>query len=92
MGNCIRKESSEHWGGDDWGSFGSGETSNTIIGASPARTEVKIRISKKQLKHLLGKGDSEEDIMARLIQIGGDWPAADRRTWTPALGSIPESP
>ncbi|GER33494.1 non-symbiotic hemoglobin 2 [Striga asiatica] len=71
--------------GDDWGSFGSGETSSTIIGSSPARTEVKIRISKKQLKLLLGKGDSEEDIMARLIQIGGDWPEADSRTWTPAL-------
>ncbi|KAI3466246.1 hypothetical protein Pfo_022909 [Paulownia fortunei] len=122
MGNCIRKESSMQWGGEDWGSFGSDDKSRTngnpyhenstdtyvedksrLLGESkggvlssalPTGTEVKIKISKKQLEQLLKKADvhgsSVEQVLAQLMNDGGDGFEAHQRPWRPALQSIPE--
>ncbi|KAG8386129.1 hypothetical protein BUALT_Bualt03G0116900 [Buddleja alternifolia] len=123
MGNCIRKGSSAQWGGEDWGSFGSGnktrtrgdlydeepknytytqEKSVSIDGESKddylssslaGGTEVKIKVSKKQLEQLLIKADSEgltvQEVLARLMDVGDQF-EAHRRSWSPDLQSIPE--
>lgn len=101
MGNCIRKGSYEEWGGDDWGSFGSGhektrkdddglpDLSSSSLAA--AGKEVKITISKKELEKLLEEADVEglpvQQVLAQLINAGAE---AHQRPRTPALHSIPE--
>ncbi|KAK6132942.1 hypothetical protein DH2020_033326 [Rehmannia glutinosa] len=107
MGNCIRKESSVQWGGEDWGSFGSDDktrnrdreincSGEVLSSGLPTGTEVKIKISKKQLEQLLKKADvpgvSVEQVLAQLMNDGGggDRFEAHRRPWRPALQSIAE--
>lgn len=114
MGNCIRKESSLQWGGEDWASFddkncrsraslkrdnyseenvnllGESRGGGVLSSASPTGTEVRVKISKKQLEELLKKADvSVDDLLAHLIN-GGDGFAAHQPPWRPALQSIPE--
>ncbi|EYU19259.1 hypothetical protein ABFS82_13G169000 [Erythranthe guttata] len=124
MGNCIRKGSAAEWGGEDWGSFGSGDktrigkksgvgssgkmqksslpvegkvvTSGCISASATASdevTEVKVKISKKQLETLLKKADVEglstEQVLAQLMNVA-DQLEAHQRSWKPALKSIPE--
>ncbi|KAH6778502.1 hypothetical protein C2S52_005944 [Perilla frutescens var. hirtella] len=103
MGNCIRKGSSVEWGGDDWGSFGSGQekTRNDEEELSGERSllaaagkEVKIKISKKELEKLLKEADVEglplQQVLAHLINAADGFEAHQLRSWRPALQSIPE--
>lgn len=56
-------------------------------------TEVKIKITKKQLEELLGRVDlkqmSVQQVLAKLISFGDRY-EAHQRSWRPALQSIPE--
>ncbi|KAL7087912.1 hypothetical protein ACP275_13G097300 [Erythranthe tilingii] len=123
MGNCIRKGSAAEWGGEDWGSFGSGDKTRNgeksgagssgkmqksslpgegkgasccltaSVAASDEVTEVKVKISKKQLETLLKKADIEglstEQVLAQLMNVADQF-EAHQRSWKPALTSIPE--
>ncbi|PON91998.1 hypothetical protein TorRG33x02_123290 [Trema orientale] len=58
-------------------------------------TEVKIKITKKQLEELLGKVDvkdmSVQQVLAQLISVSDRCQATSlHRSWRPALQSIPE--
>ncbi|KAG9454047.1 hypothetical protein H6P81_006951 [Aristolochia fimbriata] len=108
MGNCLRhhrQSSATRWEEEDWGVFeesepcgkmGSrkGEEEN-LLGEKQRvpSTEVKIKISKKQLEELLGRADvqgmSIEQILAQLISVDGELQLRHRH-WKPALQSIPE--
>ncbi|KAF8409556.1 hypothetical protein HHK36_005634 [Tetracentron sinense] len=61
-------------------------------GISPS-TEVKIKITKKQLEELLGrvdvKGLSIEQVLAQLMSVSYQY-KSQQRPWRPALYSIPE--
>ncbi|KAL1537800.1 hypothetical protein AAHA92_30281 [Salvia divinorum] len=99
MGNCIRKGSSTEWGGEDWASFGSGRDKDegglaaaesfALPSSLAAATEVKIKISRKELEKLLKEADVEgmslQQVLAQLV--AGE---ENQRPWRPALGSIPE--
>lgn len=119
MGNCVRKDSGNQWGGEYWGSpessperfllsgesckesvkrevagdENSGGRSCTTGGKTPA-TEVKIKITKKQLEELLGMkemhGMTIEQVLTRLINGGEGVFDFNQRTWKPELYSIPE--
>lgn len=56
-------------------------------------TEVKIKITKKQLEELLGKVDLKElsvqQVLAQLINVSDRF-NSHPRSWRPALQSIPE--
>lgn len=56
-------------------------------------TEVKIKITKKQLEELLGKVDLKElsvqQVLAQLINVSDRFDSHPR-SWRPALQSIPE--
>ncbi|XP_058099667.1 uncharacterized protein LOC131244011 [Magnolia sinica] len=56
-------------------------------------TEVKIKITKKELEELLGKldiqGMSIEKVLTQLMDAGGECHLR-HRSWRPALQSIPE--
>ncbi|PON51508.1 hypothetical protein PanWU01x14_215900 [Parasponia andersonii] len=58
-------------------------------------TEVKIKITKKQLEELLGKVDvkdmSVQQVLAQLISVSDRCQTTSlHRSWRPALQSIPE--
>nr|GLL17695.1 uncharacterized protein LOC109190436 [Ipomoea trifida] len=106
MGNCVRKESSTEWGGEDWGLsspphklYGDeelhfGEDKDRF--GKPGRREIKVKISKKQLAELVGKADvgglSIHQLLAELMNGGADLyqPRHHHSSWRPALQSIPE--
>lgn len=90
MGNCLRHPSSAKHNDEDWEYSPEPEEK---VEESPAKyiggkttTEVKIKITKKQLKALLGKADAQdlkmEHLLAQLM--------AHQRPWKPALQTIPE--
>ncbi|KAL8264297.1 hypothetical protein R6Q59_022427 [Mikania micrantha] len=95
MGNCMKKQPTIQSNGDDWGSpamshekmFFSGNDRKT------GTTEVKIKISKKQLEELLGQTDVQgltvEQVLARLMSASDQF-ESHQRSWRPALQSIPE--
>ncbi|KAL2473035.1 Uncharacterized protein Fot_48771 [Forsythia ovata] len=110
MGNCIRKESSMQWGGEDWGSFDSKNqlsndkthtnlyrnSMNIIEEKRPCAetgTEVKIKISKKQLEELLSRENSQglsvQQILTQLMNVSDEF-ETHQLSWKPALQSIPE--
>ncbi|CAK9175753.1 unnamed protein product [Ilex paraguariensis] len=119
MGNCIRKESSMQWGGEDWGSpasehLFSGDTSKLTkkleedqrllekssedfpfheSSSKTPVTEVKIKITKKQLETLLGSTDvqglSVGQVLAQLMDVSDGY-ETHQRPWRPVLQSIPE--
>lgn len=100
MGNCCRKESSMQWGGEDWGSFDSKTQSNPMNNTTEEKsvstetgTEVKIKISKKQLDELLSseniKGLSVQQILTQLMNVSDGF-ETHQQSWKPALQSIPE--
>lgn len=92
MGNCLKSQSSCRYESDDddddWnfladkGSFGANTT-----------TEVKIKITKKQLEQLLSKVDVRdlkvEQVLSQLMDHSGGFQSL-QRPWRPALQSIPE--
>ncbi|XP_010278699.1 PREDICTED: uncharacterized protein LOC104612811 [Nelumbo nucifera] len=66
------------------------------IGNVNTSTEVKIKISKKQLEELLGRVDvrglSVEQILGLLQKVSDHYQTTTQhRSWRPALQSIPES-
>ncbi|XP_052178669.1 uncharacterized protein LOC127792257 [Diospyros lotus] len=107
MGNCIRKESAMQWAGEDWGSPASespfsGERGQersshgkfTQMSAAAAQvTEVKIKITKKQLAELVKKMERKELLVEEVVALlvsAGDGFEAHHRPWKPALQSIAE--
>ncbi|RDX62809.1 hypothetical protein CR513_58820, partial [Mucuna pruriens] len=87
MGNCLKHQSSAtsttSATDDDWeGSF-----------AAKTTTEVKIKITKKQLEELLSKVDVRElrveQVLSQLMNHSGGYQSL-QRPWRPALQSIPE--
>ncbi|KAI4340043.1 hypothetical protein MLD38_024918 [Melastoma candidum] len=100
MGNCFRHESGMQWGGDDWGStfarnkYDDEDVDVTgrikVSGRMKTGAEVKVKMSKKQLEELLNKLDAEDrvsvhQVMSHLLHM-----SVPRRSWSPALTSIPE--
>ena len=61
---------------------------------STKTTEVKIKITKRQLEELLGKVDvkdmSVQQVLAQLISVSDGYQTQQLRSWRPALQSIPE--
>ncbi|XP_020230614.1 uncharacterized protein LOC109811321 [Cajanus cajan] len=104
MGNCLKHQSSTKYvdGGDDtdgenW-SFQGGEsvfaaTNIVVTTAKKTTTEVKIKITKKQLEELLSKVDVRElrveQVLSHLMNHSGGYQSL-QRPWRPALQSIPE--
>lgn len=70
-------------------SFGSYSTTG-----SGRSTEVKIKITKKQLEELLGSADvkdmSMQQVLEQLIGVSDGFDQTNQRSWRPALQSIPE--
>ncbi|CAN6557875.1 unnamed protein product [Malus baccata var. baccata] len=66
-------------------------SSSSKVGAA---TEVKIKITKKQLEELLGKVEykqmSAQQVLAQLIRVSDGFETQLQRSWRPALHSIPE--
>ncbi|KAL7585688.1 uncharacterized protein LOC111912689 [Lactuca sativa] len=80
--------------GSDRGDSRKGESySGGSFGDKTATTEVKIKISKKQLEELLGRTDVQgltvEQILAKLMNVSDGF-ESNQRPWRPALQSIPE--
>ncbi|KAM7498879.1 hypothetical protein LguiA_023293 [Lonicera macranthoides] len=104
MGNCIKKESPTEWAGEDWGSpvpeplsfidQHKAAEEKGVNGGGGGVTEVKVKITKKQLEELLGKRDVQgltvQQVLAQLIKVSGDDFQSNQRPWRPALQSIPE--
>ncbi|XP_050219055.1 uncharacterized protein LOC126669591 [Mercurialis annua] len=111
MGNCIHRESSTQWGGDEWGSSPSpspddmeerqllGDQNRDLTKSLSAKsktsnTEIKIKITKKQLEELLGRVDmkelSIEQVLGQLISVSNQSFDAHQKSWRPHLQSIPE--
>ncbi|CAK9317711.1 unnamed protein product [Citrullus colocynthis] len=65
-----------------------------MAAASTTATEVKIKITKRQLEELLGKVDVKEmsvqQVLAQLIGVGDQFHESRHRHWRPVLQSIPE--
>lgn len=96
MGNCIRKESSTQWGGEDWDFLAEEEheISPVLQEKKSTVTEVKLKISKKQLEELMSKvdvkGQSVQQVLSQLMKFSDEF-ETNRRSWKPALESIAES-
>ncbi|KAH9651700.1 hypothetical protein KPL70_026852 [Citrus sinensis] len=67
--------------------------------SAASSTEIKIKITKKQLEELLGKADvkglSVQQVLAHLINVNVSssndrYHETNQRSWRPALQSIPE--
>ncbi|XP_022139678.1 uncharacterized protein LOC111010526 [Momordica charantia] len=94
MGNCLRRDgAAERWAGEEWG-FLAEEKQGSAAAPTAAATEVKIKITKKQLEELLGKADvkglSVQQVLAQLIAVGDQFHESRHRPWRPVLQSIPE--
>ncbi|KAI3496974.1 hypothetical protein L1887_39353 [Cichorium endivia] len=63
------------------------------FGEKSATTEVKIKISKKQLEELLGRTDVQgltvQQVLAKLMNVSDGF-ESHQRPWRPSLQSIPE--
>ncbi|PWA86314.1 hypothetical protein CTI12_AA140870 [Artemisia annua] len=106
MGNCIKKQPAIHPDNDDCRSLVTSPENKSHIGnhcdnnkkvdnygEKKVKTEIKIKISKKQLEKLLGtadvKGLTTEQVLAQLMNVS-DRVESHQRAWRPALQSIPE--
>ncbi|KAH1239534.1 hypothetical protein GmHk_08G023944 [Glycine max] len=103
MGNCLKNQSPTKYDGgsdddnDDW-DFLTGEEGSfvTTKAATTAKTvtEVKIKITKKQLEELLSKVDVRElrveQVLSQLMNHSSGGFQSLQRPWRPALQSIPE--
>ncbi|KAI3755868.1 hypothetical protein L1987_55677 [Smallanthus sonchifolius] len=87
MGNCMKKQPAIQSDDDIWGSPVTSPRLKTVT------TEVKIKISKKQLEELLGRTDVQgltvEQVLAQLMDASDGF-ESHQRSWRPALQSIPE--
>lgn len=66
-----------------------------FLSSTSSSTEVKFKITKKQLEELLGRIDmkelSVEQVLAQLMMsVGSDRYESHQRSWRPNLQSIPE--
>lgn len=70
-----------------------GEGKGVLCCELGAATEVKIKISKKELERLVKKAEIEglsmHQVLAQLVDVS-DCFEAHQRSWSPALQSIPE--
>ncbi|XP_027344305.1 uncharacterized protein LOC113856607 [Abrus precatorius] len=100
MGNCLRLQSSTNYttyeDDEEWdfqGDEGAFDTSSKGANNAKTTTEVKIKITKKQLEELLSKVDVRElrveQVMSHLMKHSGGYQSL-QRPWRPALQSIPE--
>ncbi|KAI5409360.1 hypothetical protein KIW84_054968 [Lathyrus oleraceus] len=99
MGNCLKGQSSTKYATDDeddWdfpASKGDYVTKNNAISGAKTTTEVKIKITKKQLEELLRKVDIRElrvdQVLVQLMNHSNGYKSLER-SWRPALQSIPE--
>lgn len=112
---CTHESASTVWGGDDWESLLAtgreeeerqalllGDAAATPYGSTSShgrREQVKIKITKKELRELLKKVDmqklSPQDVVESLLtnaSAGSHCCSAEKhhRPWRPALKSIPE--
>ncbi|MFS7940676.1 hypothetical protein Hanom_Chr05g00467251 [Helianthus anomalus] len=107
MGNCVRKDSGNQRESPVSSpekpklsrkrSVAADEDSGDRFCSSDVKkptTEVKIKITKKQLEELLGMkemhGLTLEQVLARLMNGGDRVFESNQRSWRPALPSIPE--
>lgn len=64
--------------------------------ASKSTTEVKVKITKKQLEKLIGRLDVHQDalsvqqVLAQLMKLSAHYESHQRSGWRPRLQSIPE--
>ncbi|CAI8584761.1 unnamed protein product [Vicia faba] len=99
MGNCLKGQSSTKYATDDedeWdfpATKGDYVTEKTGVPGAKTTTEVKIKITKKQLEELLRKVDIREmkveQVLAQLMNHSNGYKSF-QRSWRPALQSIPE--
>nr|GEZ76143.1 hypothetical protein [Tanacetum cinerariifolium] len=106
MGNCIKKQPAIHPDNDDLRSLVTSPDNESLVGSyrddaqkvdnsseKKMKTEIKIKISKKQLEKLLGsadvKGLTTQQVLAKLMNVS-DRVESHQRAWRPALQSIPE--
>ncbi|XP_019183079.1 PREDICTED: uncharacterized protein LOC109178037 [Ipomoea nil] len=103
MGNCVRKEASTQWGGEDWSSpsplAAEKQEEKGGFESSGGRREVKVQISKKQLQAVLGKaadvdgGSSVHQLLADLMNAARHYEIETHHrhaSWRPSLQTIPE--
>ncbi|KAK7305109.1 hypothetical protein VNO77_43009 [Canavalia gladiata] len=104
MGNCLKHQSStqhiihDAYEGDELefstpkGDFEG--TNKGVASTTKTITEVKIKITKKQLEELLSKVDVRElkvdQVLSHLMNHSGGGYQQLQRPWRPALQSIPE--
>ncbi|AES70334.1 hypothetical protein MtrunA17_Chr3g0098851 [Medicago truncatula] len=99
MGNCLKHQSSTKYltkdDDDEWdfSAFEGNSAGKSNGAAAKTTTEVKIKISKKQLEELLSKVDIRElrveQVLAQLMNHSNGYESL-QRSWRPALQSIPE--
>ncbi|AES70330.1 hypothetical protein MtrunA17_Chr3g0098821 [Medicago truncatula] len=97
MGNCLKNQSSTKYAtdDDDWYFQASEGDCTSKSNGAPTKmtTEVKIKITKKQLEELLSKVDMRElrveQVLAQLMNHSNGYQSL-QRSWRPALQSIPE--
>ncbi|KAI3708551.1 hypothetical protein L2E82_37772 [Cichorium intybus] len=83
-----------NFSGSQSGDSRKGESySGDSFGKKTGTTEVKIKISKKQLEELLGRtkvlGLTVDQVLAQLMNVSDEF-ESHQRPWRPALESIPE--
>ena len=75
-------------------SYANYATTMSNSASTTAGTEVKIKITKKQLEELLSKADVKDmtvqQVLAKLISVSDRYQTQQIRAWRPALQSIPE--
>ncbi|CAJ1964132.1 unnamed protein product [Sphenostylis stenocarpa] len=96
MGNCLKHQSyyNDNNDDDDWDFLAEKGSFGTVTSVSAkTTTEVKIKITKKQLEELLSKVDVRElrveQVLSQLMDHSGGFQSL-QRPWRPALQSIPE--
>ncbi|XP_004500063.1 uncharacterized protein [Cicer arietinum] len=98
MGNCLNHQSSTKYATDDEDDFDFSDSKGEFSDKRncpnvKTTTEVKIKITKKQLQELLSKVDIRElkvdQVLAHLMNNSGGYESL-QRSWRPALQSIPE--
>ncbi|KAK2441296.1 hypothetical protein P8452_20138 [Trifolium repens] len=97
MGNCLKQQSSTNYATDDedydLSSYKGDYATKSNYADAKTTTEVKIKITKKQLEELLSKVDMRElrveQVLAQLMNHSNGYKSL-QRSWRPALQSIPE--
>ncbi|KAF7815824.1 DUF4228 domain protein [Senna tora] len=101
MGNCLKPQASRRIAADVDYESDSDWISPVTEGGFAAKnggkvTEVKIKITKKELEKLISRMEVKEmradQVLAKLMSYGGSGYEVNQhqRSWRPALQSIPE--